>query len=180
MKLVSQLTLATSCALMFAAVGANSASAAIINYGFTVDSLITKGEGFFSFDDSTFSNDNIPVALVESLNFQFDNNSNIYTEKDDTEYPGYPVVFPTTFLTGTESVGLQYVFLDKANLSSSITYKIDGYDFAVTSADDMQIGSGKVTYRQIPEPTTLGGSFIACSIGWLMKKKLTSGKKVRA
>ncbi|MCC5665358.1 PEP-CTERM sorting domain-containing protein [Nostoc sp. CHAB 5784] len=180
MKLVWQLTLATSCALIFAAVGAKSVSAALINYAFSVDSPVTKGEGFFSFDDSTFSEDNIPVALVESLSFQFNNDSNIYTEKDDTEYPGYPIVFSTTFLTGTESVGLQYVFFDKANPLSSITYTIDGYDFAIASADDIQIGSGKVTYRQVPEPATLGGTFIACSIGWLMKRKLTSNKKVKA
>ncbi|MBC1225051.1 PEP-CTERM sorting domain-containing protein [Nostoc sp. UCD121] len=180
MKLVSQLILSTSCALIFAATGANSASAAIINYAFSVDSFITKGEGFFSYDDSTFSEDNIPVVIVKSLNFQFDNDPNIYTEKDDTEYPGYPIVFPTTFLTGIESVGLQYVFPDKANPSSSITYDINGYDFAITSAENIQIGSGKVTYRQVPEPTILGGSFIACSISWFMKKKLTLDKKVKA
>ena len=180
MKLISQLTLATSCALIFAIVGAKSVSAALINYAFTVDSSITKGEGFFSYDDSTFSEDNIPVAIVNSLNFQFDNDPKIYTEKDDTEYPGYPIVFPTTFLTGIESVGLQYVFPDKANPSSSMTYDINGYDFAITSAENIQIGSGKVTYRQVPEPTILGGSFIACSIGWLMKKKLTLDKKVKA
>jgi hypothetical protein len=179
MKLISQLTLATSCALIFATLGAKSVSAALINYAFNVDSSVTQGEGFFSFDDSTFSNDNIPVALVESLNFKFDNEPNIYTEKDDTEYPEYPIVFPTTFLTGSESVGLQYVFFDKANPSSSITYEINGYDFAITSANNIQIGSGKVTYRQVPEPTMLGGSFIACSIGWLMKKKLTLDKKVK-
>ncbi|MBD2531843.1 PEP-CTERM sorting domain-containing protein [Nostoc flagelliforme FACHB-838] len=179
MKLVSQLTLATSCALIFAATGANSAFAAIINYAFNVDSFITKGEGVFSFDDSTFSDDNIPVALVESLSFKFDNDPNTYNQEDDTEYPQYPIVFPTTFLTGSESVGLQYLFFDKANPSSSITYEINGYDFAITSANNIQIDSGKVTYRQVPEPTILGGSFIACSIGWLMKKKLTLGKKVK-
>jgi hypothetical protein len=180
MKLILQLTLATSCALIFTALRAKPVSAALINYAFNVDSPVTQGEGFFSFDDSTFSNDNIPVALVESLNFKFDNDLNIYTEKDDTEYPEYPIVFPTTFLTGSESVGLQYVFFDKANPSSSITYEINGYDFAITSVNNIQVGSGKVTYRQVPEPNILGGSFIACSIGWLMKKKLTLDKKVKA
>ncbi|MBG1267940.1 PEP-CTERM sorting domain-containing protein [Nostoc sp. WHI] len=178
MKLISQLTLATSCALVFATVGAKSVSAAIINYAFTVDSPLTKGEGFFSFDDSTFSNDNTSVALVESLSFQFDNDSNIYTEKDDIEYPDYPIVFPTTFLTGTESVGLQYVFVDKAN--ASITYTIDGDEFAIASADDIQSSRNTVSYRQVPEPTILGGTFMACGVGLLMKRKLTSDKKVKA
>lgn len=174
MKLISQLTLATSCALIFATVGAKSVSAALINYAFTVDSSIAKGEGFFSFDDSAFSNDNFPVAPVESLSFQFDNDSNVYTKEDDTEYPDYPIVFPTTFLTGTESVGLQYVFLDKAN--PSITYTIDGDEFA----NNTQSSRNTVSYRQVPEPTILGGTFIACGVGLLMKRKLTSDKKVKA
>lgn len=178
MKLISRLAIASaSFGLIFTNLGNKSASAAIIYYDFTVDSPITKGNGSFSFDDATFSNDNIPVAPIKSLNFQFDGESNIYTESDDTEYPTFPLVFPTTFLTGTKSVGLEYKFLDKAN--PAINYEINGYDFTITSANN-QIGLGKVSYKIVPEPITLGGSFVAGSIGWLMKRKRKSVKKIEA
>lgn len=49
MKLVSKLVLATATlTLGFATVDAKSVSAAIINYAFTVDSPITKGNGFLA------------------------------------------------------------------------------------------------------------------------------------
>ncbi|WP_193197715.1 PEP-CTERM sorting domain-containing protein [Nostoc sp. MG11] len=177
MKLISRLAIATaSFGLIFTNFGEKSASAAIVYYDFTVDSPITKGNGSFSFDDATFSNDNIPVAPIKSLNFQFDGQSGVYTERDDLEYPTYPLVFPTTFLTGTKSVGLQYKFLDKAN--SAIDYEVNGYDFTITANN--QISLGKVSYKIVPEPITLGGSLMAGGIGWLMKRKRKSVKKLEA
>ena len=87
MKLLPQLVFAASIALSLTTIDAKSASAALINYAFTVDSPINTGKGFFSFDDSTFSNDYIPEALVKSLSFQFDGDSTVYTEQDDLNYP---------------------------------------------------------------------------------------------
>ncbi len=184
MKLFTKLALtASSLTLGFAILNGSSASAAIINYAFTVDSPITKGKGLFSFDDSTFSNNAIPVALVKSLSFQFDNDSNLYTEKDDTEYPNYPLVFPTLSLINQTPIGLQYSFYDKAN--PSIYYEINGYNtnneqkFAISSPNN-QIIFGNVSYSRVPEPSLLGGTLMACSIGYFMKRKVTLAKKVKA
>jgi hypothetical protein len=177
MKLFPQLAFtAASLALTLATLGAKSASAAIVNYAFTVDSNVTQGKGFFSFDDSTFSNDNFPVASVKLLNLKFDNDPNVYTEKDDIEYPNYPVAYSTVSLTDKAPIGLLYSFLDKANPAKS--YEINGYDFAITSVDSKM--EGKVSYRVVPEPSTLGGTIIFGSIGWLMKRKVKSIKKVKA
>ncbi len=99
MKLFPQLAIATSLIFGLATLSTKSASAAIVNYAFSVDSSTAKGNGLFSFDDSTFSNDNFPVAPLQSLTFQFDNDPNIYTAKDDIEYPDYPVAFPTCILS---------------------------------------------------------------------------------
>ncbi|MEH2240463.1 PEP-CTERM sorting domain-containing protein [Nostoc sp.] len=182
MKFFPQLVLAAATlTLGFATLDAKSASAAIINYAFTVDSPVTKGNGFFSFDDSTFSNENNPEATIKSLSFKFDGNSSVYTEQDDTKYPNFPVVFQTTSLTGKTSLALNYLFNDKANPSSSISYEIIGDDFTIfsrTSPDDEPI-SGIVSYTQVPEPTPLVGALFACSLGWMMKRKVTSIKKVK-
>ena len=181
MKLVPRLVLAATLTLGFATVNAKSASAAIINYAFTVDSPVTKGNGFFSFDDSTFSNEDNPVATIKSLSFQFDSDSTVYTEKDDTKYPEFPLVFPTTFLTGQTSLALNYLFNDKSNPSSSISYEIIGDDLTIFSrtSPDAEPISGRVSYTQVPEPTPLIGTLFACSLGWMMKRKVTSMKKVR-
>ncbi|WP_199344721.1 MULTISPECIES: PEP-CTERM sorting domain-containing protein [Nostoc] len=182
MKLVSPLVLAAaSLTLGFVTVDAKSVSAAIINYAFTVDSPITKGNGFFSFDDSTFSNAINPVATINFLSFQFDGESTIYTEKDDNKYPEFPVVFPTTSLTGQKYFALDYLFNDKSNPSSSISYEIIGEDFTIFSrtSPDAEPISGKVSYIQVPEPTPFVGALFACSLGWMMKRKVASMKKVK-
>ncbi|WP_193197737.1 PEP-CTERM sorting domain-containing protein [Nostoc sp. MG11] len=182
MKLVPQIVLTTATlALGFATVDAKSVSAAIVSYAFTVDSPINKGQGYFSFDDSTFSNDNIPETTVKSLYFQFDGDSTVYTEQDDVNYPEFPVVFSTTFLTGKKSVGLEYLFDDKANPSSSISYEIVGEDFTIFSktSPNSEITSGKVSYSKVPEPATLASTLFACSFGWILKRKATSTKKVK-
>ncbi|MEH2002231.1 MAG: PEP-CTERM sorting domain-containing protein [Nostoc sp.] len=182
MKLFPKLVLAAaSLTLGFATLDAKSVSAAIIDYAFTVDSPVTKGNGFFSFDDSAFSNENYPVATIKSLSFQFDGESTVYTEKDDTQYPKFPVVFPTRLLTGQKSLVLDYYFNDKSNPSSSISYEIIGDDFTIFSrtSPDAEPISGRVYYTQVPEPTPLVGTLLACSLGWMMKRKVTSMKKVK-
>ncbi|QLE52554.1 PEP-CTERM sorting domain-containing protein [Nostoc sp. C057] len=182
MKLVSKLVLATATlTLGFATVDAKSVSAAIINYAFTVDSPITKGNGFFSFDDSTLSNDYTPEATIKSLSFQFDGDSTIYTEQDDTNYPDFPVVFQTTSLTEKTSFALDYLFDDKSNPASSISYEIIGEDFTIFSrtSPDAEPISGKVSYTQVPESTPLFGALFACSFGLMMKRKVASIKKVK-
>lgn len=182
MKLVSKLLVAaTTLTLGFATVDAKSASAAILNYAFTVDSPVTKGSGFFSFDDSTFSNDYNPEASIQSLSFKFDGDSTVYTEQDDANYPDFPLVFSSTSLTGQTYFALDYQFDDKANPSSSISYEIIGEDFTIFSktSPDAELISGTVSYRQVPEPTPLVGTLFVCSLGWIMKKKVVSMKKVR-
>ncbi|MBE9036153.1 PEP-CTERM sorting domain-containing protein [aff. Roholtiella sp. LEGE 12411] len=180
MKFIPQIVLATATlALGFATIDAKSASATIVSYAFNVDSPINKGQGFFSFDDSTFSNDNIPEAKVKLLHFQFNGDSTIYTEQDDVNYPEFPIVFSTTFLTGKKSVGLEYLFNNKSNPSSSISYEIVGEDFTIFSrtSPNSEIVSGKLSYSKVPEPTTLGSTLFACSLGWILKRKATSIKK---
>ncbi|MEH1912966.1 PEP-CTERM sorting domain-containing protein [Nostoc sp.] len=180
MKIVSKLAIAASLTFGFAVVDAKSVSAAILNYAFTVDSPVTKGNGFFSFDDSTFSNDYNPEAPIKSLSLSFDGDT-VYTEKDDANYPDFPLVFQTTSLTGQTYFALDYQFNDKANPSISISYEIIGEDFTIFSktSPDAELISGKVSYRQVPEPTPLVGVLFACSLGWMLKKNVGSMKKVK-
>jgi hypothetical protein len=182
MKLVTKLVFATSLALGLTTIGAKSVSAALVNYAFTVDSPINTGKGFFSFDDSTFSNDSTPEAIVKSLSLQFDGESTVYTEQDDLNYPDFPIAFSTAYLTGdASSIGLDYTFDNKANPSSFRSYEIVGEDFTIFSrtSPNSEIFSGKVSYRQVPEPTTLGGTIFACGLGWILKRKAASMRKVK-
>ncbi|MEA5602530.1 PEP-CTERM sorting domain-containing protein [Nostoc sp. UHCC 0252] len=182
MKIVPKLAIAAaSLTLGFAVVDAKSVSAAIINYAFTVDSSITKGNGFFSFDDSTLSNDYTPEATIQSLSFQFDGDSTVYTEQDDNNYPDFPVVFQTTSLTGETSFALDYLFNDKSDPTSSLSYEIVGEDFTIFSRTSPDVApiSGRVSYRQVPESTPLFGALFACSFGLMMKRKVASMKKVK-
>ncbi|MCC5605036.1 PEP-CTERM sorting domain-containing protein [Nostoc favosum] len=50
--------------------------------------------------------------------------------------------------------------------------------FSRTSPDAEPI-SGRVSYTQVPEPTPLVGALFACSLGWMMKRKVASMKKVK-
>lgn len=176
MKLGSKLFLAASLALGLASVDLNSASAAIVRYTFTVDSPTVKGNGLFSFDDSSFIDN---AAIVKSLSFQFDGDSNIYTEQDDIQYPGFPLVYTTTFSTGKTSLALNYQFDDKSNPPSFIRYEIAGEDFTRYSINstDAEFISGTVSYRKVPEPTFLGGFLLVGSITLMMKRKeIAKGK----
>ncbi|MEH2160257.1 MAG: PEP-CTERM sorting domain-containing protein [Nostoc sp.] len=168
MKFFPQLAIATSLVLGLATLSTKSASAAIVNYAFSVDSSTAKGNGLFSFDDSTFSNDNFPVAPLQSLTFQFDNDSNIYTAKDDIEYPDYPLAFPTVALADNASIGLLYNFQGKVNPSKS--YEISGTIFSVSSETP---DSGTVSYRKVPEPSTLNSTLLVGIIGLFLTRKVT-------
>ncbi|MCC5608990.1 PEP-CTERM sorting domain-containing protein [Nostoc sp. CHAB 5834] len=182
MKLVPQLVLAAaSLTLALVTVNTKSVSAAIINYAFTVENTVNKGNGFFSFDDSTFTNEVNPVAAIKSLSFQFEGDTVVYTEQDDTKYPDFPLVFPATSSTGQTYFALDYLFNDKSNPSSSISYEIIGEDFTSFSrtSPDAELISGRVSYTQIPEPTPLVGAVFACSLGWMMKRRVASIKKVK-
>jgi len=182
MKFIPQLVLAAaSLTIGFATLDAKSVSAAIINYAFSVDSPTTKGNGFFSFDDSTFSDEN-PVAIANSVSFQFDGDSTIYTEQDDISYPDFPLVYSTVFSTGKPSLALDYTFDDKTNPANSLRYEIIGEDFTIFSPtdSDVELISGTVSYTRVPEPTTLAGTFLVCGLGLMAKKKLISIKKVKA
>jgi len=182
MKLATQLALATtSLALGLTVLDVQYASAAIINYAFRVESPTRTGQGFFSFDDTTFSNDNIPVARVNSLSFTFDGESTPYTEQDDVNYPNFPLVFQTEFLTGQSSIGLDYWFNDR-NPGSDLSYQITGADFTAfsTTSPNNELISGSVSNTKIPEPATLAGSLVACGVGLFLKRKGISIKKVEA
>ncbi|UKO96686.1 PEP-CTERM sorting domain-containing protein [Nostoc sp. UHCC 0870] len=170
MKLGSKLVLAASLALGLASVDVNSASAAIVRYAFTVDSPTTRGNGIFSFDDSTFIDGE---AILKSLSFQFDGDSNVYTEEDDLKSPAFPIVYTTILSTGKTSLALDYQFDDKANPASSIRYEIAGEDFTAFSINtsDAELISGTVSYRKVPEPTILGGLLLVGSVTLMMKRK---------
>ncbi|MCC5623859.1 PEP-CTERM sorting domain-containing protein [Nostoc sp. CHAB 5715] len=172
MKLVSKITLAaTSLALNFTAVNQQPADAATIKYAFTVNSTILSGTGSFNFDDSTFSNEPIPTASVQLLNFAFNNDpQTVYTQEDDLDYPTLgPIVFPT--VTGNSSIALSYLFNNK--IDPAISYEIAGYDFIVSN----QTFNGAVSYTLIPEPATLLGILTVCSIGCFTSLKVKSVKK---
>ncbi|BAT51784.1 hypothetical protein NOS3756_07130 [Nostoc sp. NIES-3756] len=182
MKLVPQVMLvAASLSLGFATVDVKSASAAIINYAFTVESPTAKGKGFFSFDNSTLNNQDNPTAIVKLLSFQFDGDSNVYTEKNDVNYPDFPIVYSTIFSSGKSSLALSYLFDDQANPANSIRYEIAGEDFTIfsTTSSGEEIVSGTVTYSQVPEPTNLVGAGIALGISLMFSKKPSSIKKLK-
>ncbi|MBH8566396.1 PEP-CTERM sorting domain-containing protein [Nostoc sp. CENA67] len=169
MKLLKKIALTTaSLAITLTTVSVKSASAAIINYAFKVNTPLTQGSGFFSFDDATFNNDNFPVAPVNSLNFTFDNDpQTVYTEKDDIDYPTLgPVIYQN--VAGQSSFGLSYLFTEKSN--SLTNYAVDGYSFRVGD----QEFSNAITYTPVPEPATIGGCFIVCGISLLMNRKTKS------
>ncbi|PHJ56359.1 PEP-CTERM exosortase interaction domain-containing protein [Nostoc linckia z18] len=181
MKLIPQLLLAASLTMSFATLNAKSVSAAIINYAFNVDSPTAKGNGFFSFDDATLS-DNNSIAIAKSLSFQFDGDSTVYTEQDDINYPDFPLVYATLFSAGQTSLALDYTFDDKNNPANPLRYEIIGEDFTIFSPTDanVELISGKVSYTRVPEPATLAGTLLVCSLGLMTKKKLISIKKVKA
>ncbi|MEA5569198.1 MULTISPECIES: PEP-CTERM sorting domain-containing protein [unclassified Anabaena] len=182
MKLVKNLVLtAASLAVCFSAVDVKSASAAIVNYAFNVDSPTKTGKGFFSFDDATFSSGIFPEAIVQSLYFQFDGDSNIYTEQDDIAYPDFPVVSLTPSSTGSPSVELSYFFFDKVN-PAEFFYEIVGEDLTILdgTSQNTEIGFGQVTYTKVPEPTTMGGAILVCGLSLIVKRKARPMKKVKA
>ncbi|UKP00422.1 PEP-CTERM sorting domain-containing protein [Nostoc sp. UHCC 0870] len=182
MKLLKNLAVtAATLAIGFSVVDVKTASAAIVNYAFTVESPTKTGKGFFSFDDATFSSGIFPEAIVKSLSFQFDGDSNLYTEKDDIAYPDFPVVSLVSSSTGKPSVELSYFFFDKVN-PSAFFYEIVGEDFTILdgSFQNTEIGFGKVTYTKVPEPTTLGGAILVCGISLIIKRKAKAMRKVKA
>lgn len=172
MKLLPKLTLAAaSLVLSFTAVNQQIAAAANIKYAFNVTSDLLNGSGYFSFNDSTFSDEPIPTAPVQSLKFTFDNDpETIYTEQDDIDYPKLgPVVFPT--VAGNSPIGLSYIFNSKIN--PAISYEIAGYDLIVGE----QAFEDAVAYTPIPEPATLVGILAVGSIGWLTSRQIKSARK---
>ncbi|AFY49530.1 PEP-CTERM putative exosortase interaction domain-containing protein [Nostoc sp. PCC 7524] len=182
MKFVKQLVFtAASLALCFSAVDVKSASAVIVNYAFSVDSPTKTGKGFFSFDDSTFSSGSFPEAIVKSLTFQFDGDSNIYTEKDDTAYPDFPVVFLSSSSTGKPIPQLSYFFFDKTS-PDKFFYEIVGEDLTILDGEfqNTEIGFGKVSYTKVPEPATMLGVMLVSGLSLIVGKKAKSVKKVAA
>ncbi|WP_414753987.1 PEP-CTERM sorting domain-containing protein [Anabaena sp. CCY 9910] len=172
MKFGSQLVLtAVSLVLGLASVEVKPASAALVNYAFTVNSPTKTGSGLFRFDDSTLVNGE---AIVQSLSFQFAGESTIYTEQDDPAYPGFPIVFLNNFSTGKISFALDYQFDDQANPGSFIRYEIAGEDFTIYSVNDpnAELISGTVSYTKVPEPAMLGGLFLVGTATFMKKKKL--------
>ncbi|AUS99497.1 PEP-CTERM sorting domain-containing protein [Nostoc sp. CENA543] len=172
MKWVSKLLLTVaSLTLGLASVDVKPTTAAIVNYAFTVDSPTKKGNGLFSFDDATFTDG---IAKVQSLTFKFDDESNIYTEQDDFDYPEYPIVFINNFSTGKTSFALDYAFGIQNNPASSIAYEIVGEDFTIYSLDpsNTEFISGTVTYAKVPEPTILGGILLVGTVALMKQKKI--------
>ncbi|AUT00605.1 PEP-CTERM sorting domain-containing protein [Nostoc sp. CENA543] len=173
MKLWKNLVLATaSLAVGLSAVNIETASAAIVNYAFTVESSIKTGKGFFSFDDETFSDSIFPGTVVKSLSFQFDGDINVYTEQDDIAYPDFPMVYLVSSSNGKPSVELSYFFFDKTN-PAEFYYEIVGEDLTILDANfqNTEIGFGKVTYTKVPEPATVFGAVVVLGTSLIINKK---------
>lgn len=173
MKLVKNLVFtAASLAIGLSVVNIKTASAAIVNYAFTVESPTKTGKGFFSFDDATFSSGSFPETIVKSLSFQFDGDSNLYTAQDDIAYPDFPVVSLVSSATGQPSIELSYFFFNKTN-PTEFYYEIVGEDLTILdgTSQNTEIGFGRVTYTRVPEPTTMGGAVIVLGISLIVNKK---------
>jgi hypothetical protein len=180
MKLVTKLALATTGVVLgLATLDIKEASAVLRTYDFNVVSPTLTGSGRFTFDDTTFNSETIPTAPIQSLTFSFDGQSFVYNETNDVDFPDFPVAFPTTFLTGTNTIGLDFLFND-SNPLSDLSYEIIGDSFTAFSRTDENATPvfGTVSYTRVPEPATLAASFVACSAALFLKRKGISAKKV--
>lgn len=179
MKLFTKLAVATTGVVLgLATLDIKDASAALITYDFNIVSPTLTGSGRFTYDDTTFNSEPIPTAPIQSLFFSFDGQSIVYNETDDINYPDFPVAYPTTFLTGRDTIGLDFLFNDR-NPLSDLSYEIVGGDFTAFSRTDISADPifGTVSYTRVPEPATLIAGFVTCGAALFMKKKGMSMKK---
>lgn len=175
MKLAKNLGVATvAVAISFTAVGAKSAQAALVNYGFIVNTTSggNPGQyfGSFQYDDSTLSNTGLETLGVENgLAVAFNYLGNNYTEVDDTDFNNFPLV---SFNNG-EVLGLSYFVADQFVIGGDLnTPDVGGNNFFVIgqSVNTTQIGT--VSYAKVPEPLAVGGTAIAGVMGlWMQRKK---------
>jgi hypothetical protein len=173
MKSAKNLVLATvATAISVAAIGVKPTQAAVINYKFTVDA--TSGDnpgqyfGSFRYDDSTLTNTGIETIGTENgLALAFNYLGTTYTEKDDIDYANFPIV---SFNNGS-LLGLNYWVADKFMIVSDVnTPDVGGNKFYAINQSVNTTQVGKVSYTQVPEPLTIGGTAIAGAMGLWMKR----------
>ncbi|MBC6430531.1 PEP-CTERM sorting domain-containing protein [Nostoc sp. HG1] len=175
MKLAKNLGVATiAVAISFTAVGVKSAQAALVNYGFTVNT--TSGDNFgqyfgsFQYDDSTLTNTGLETLGVENgLAVAFNYLGTNYTEGDDTDFNSFPIA---SFNNG-EVLGLSYFVADQFAIASDPnTPNVGGNNFYLIDQSVNTTQVGTVSYAKVPEPLAVGGTAIAAVMGlWMQRKK---------
>lgn len=180
MKLASYFGVGTfAVAIYVGGIGAQPTQAALVNYGFTVNS--TSGNnpgqyyGSFQYEDSTLTKiGEETLGINNGLSISFEYLDTQYTEKSDFDYPLSPVV---SFTNGN-LLGLSYLVEDQFFIGDNPgNPNRGGSKFSsILSADLLSTTEvGTVTYSKgqpVTEPTTLGGIAIAGMMGlWLKRKK---------
>jgi hypothetical protein len=174
MKLAKNWGIATvAAAISIAAIGAKPTQAAVINYNFTVNAISGSNPGqyfgSFRYDDSTLTNAGVETLGVEDgLALAFNYLGTTYTEEDDIDYDFFPIV---SFNNG-KLLGLSYFVADQFLIGGDTNNPDVGGNkfYAITqSVNTTQIGT--VSYTQVPEPFTVGGTAIAGAMGLWMKRK---------
>ncbi len=174
MKFAKNLSIAAFAAISVAAVGANPAQAALLNYNFTVNATSgsNPGEyfGSFQYDDSTLTSTGLETLGVENgLTVAFNYLGTNYTEADDTDFDSYPIV---SFNNG-EVLGLSYFVADQFVIGSDInTPDVGGNRFYTIEQSVNTTEAGTVSYTKVPEPLAITGTAIASVMGlWMQRKK---------
>jgi hypothetical protein len=170
MKLAQSLSIATFAAISVAAIAANPAQAAIVNYNFTVNANSSQYFGSFKYDDSFLTGLGSEILGVENgLKVAFNYLGTTYTEADDIDFDSFPIV---TFNDGNLQ-GLSYFVADQFIIGSDVnTPEIGGNIFYTISGSVNTTQVGTVSYAKVPEPFAVGGTAIAATLGlWINRKK---------
>ncbi|MFN6571477.1 PEP-CTERM domain protein [Nostoc minutum NIES-26] len=177
MKLAKNFGVATVAVAISVAAGAIPTQAAVVNYDFMVNAIAGDypGQyyGSFSYDDSTLTGTGEEtLGINNGLSIAFNYLGIKYTEKNDIDY-GYGAPF-VSFQNGN-LLGINYLVEDRFFIGSNPeNLNTGGAKFySIVSADltsATQVGT--VSYSQVPEPMTLGGTVVTGTLGlWLKRKK---------
>lgn len=193
MSIHQKLAVATAtAALSLAAMEAKTVQAASIIYDFTVD--VTGGPlsgtqsfGSFSYDDVALTGTGLETLGVnEGLSISFDFLGETYDETNDIDLPDYPIVqFQDRSLLGLNfnvfyGSSLQFAIADEIDASIGAVGSGGGNVFAYDTDPNAAFeGLGTVTYRPVPEPSSVVGLGVL-GLGFLLKRRVTSSRKRKA
>ena len=193
MSIYQKLAVATAtAALSLAAMEAENVQAATIIYDFTVDVTSgpltgTQSSGSFSYDDLALTGTGLETLGVnEGLSVSFDFLVETYNETNDIDSPNYPIVqFQDQSLLGLNfnvfyASSLQFAIADEIDASIGAVGLGGGNVFAYDTDPNAAFeGLGTVTYRPVPEPSSVVGLSVL-GLGFLLRKKVTSSRKRKA